>query len=236
MLLDKSQQLIKLSQDKKLQQNFVSNLEAFQTRQKQITDAVVVIQPIVEALKAFRKRGIDNIDLTQKADSILKVIINAEENFRNNPDWIIDNNNFKGSYLKSSVESLKKSIELAFKEAWKSYLNQKMPSTNNDMLNLLAKVEAFKNTVQQIRLLDTEIKEVSYPKNDAEFIKYERKIEQLKLSWNNLNSNEVPEAVLRLLKAAANQEGASLSLFTPEVQDWISKHNFSDSLKIKFVS
>jgi hypothetical protein len=234
MLLEKSQELVELSQRKKSLQSFAANLQIIQTRQKQITDALATIQPLVEALKAFRQRGINNIDLTHKADSILSFVINAENNLENDSEWILDNKNFKGNILKSNIENLKVTLEQQLSESWKSYRDQQMPSTNNEILNLLAKVEAFKNTVRDIQIIDREIKNVIYPKNSAEFAVYERKIEQLKYYWNSLSSDEVPEAVLHFLRAAANQ-GAPLNLLTPEVQDWINQHGISDSLKIRLI-
>lgn len=134
--------------------------------------------------------------------------------------------------LKSNIESLKKTLEQELNKVWKNYLHEYMPSTNNEILVLLSKIETFKHTVQEIQILDRDIKEINYPKNDSDFDKYERKIEQLKLSWNSLSSDEVSPEVLDFLKAAADQ-GAALSLWTPEVQDWIHRHNISDSLKIR---
>ncbi|WGV24607.1 hypothetical protein [Halotia branconii] len=234
MLLEKSQELIELSQKKQALRKNLDNLQIIKTRQKQITEAIATIQPLVEALKAFRQRGINNVDLVQKAEPILNFILNAEDNLQKNSEWILDNKNFKGNILKSQVENLKTTLEQQLSEAWKSYRDQQMPSTNNEILNLLAKVEAFKQTVRQIQIIDGEIKNVIYPKNNAEFAVWERKIEQLKYYWNSLSSDEVPEAVLHFLRAAANQ-GAPLNLLTPEVQDWINQHGISDSLKIRLI-
>ena len=234
MLLEKSQELIELSQKKQALRKNLDNLQIIQTRQKQITDAFASIQPLVEALKAFRQRGINNIDLTHKAESILSFVINAEENLQKNPDWILENKNFKGSFLNSNMNSLKTTLEQQLSEVWKSYRDQQMPSTNNEILNLLAKVEAFKQTVLQIQIIDKKIKNVIYPKNNADFTICEREIEQLKYYWNSLSSDEVPEAVLHFLRAAANQ-GAPLNLLTSEVQDWINQHGIADSLKIRLI-
>ncbi len=234
MLLEKSQELIELSQKKQALRKNLDNLQIIQTRQKQITDALASIQPLVEALKAFRQRGINNIDLTHKAESILSFVINAEENLQKNPDWILENKNFKGSFLNSNINSLKTTLEQQLSEVWKSYRDQQMPSTNNEILNLLAKVEAFKQTVLQIQIIDKKIKNVIYPKNNADFTICEREIEQLKHAWDSLSSDEVPEAVLHFLRAAANQ-GAPLNLLTSEVQDWINQHGIADSLKIRLI-
>ncbi len=232
MLLEKSQELVELSQRKKSLQSFAANLQIIQTRQKQITEAVAAIQLLVEALKAFRQRGINNIDLTQKVESILSFVINVEDNLQNNPHWILDNKNFKGNILKSNIDSLKTTLEQQLSEAWKSYRDQQMPSTNNEILNLLAKVEAFKQIVQQIQDIEKDLKNIRYPKNNAEFAICELKIEQLKHSWKSLKSDEFPEAVSHFLQAASDQ-GSPLNLLTPEVQDWINQNGISDSFKIR---
>lgn len=234
MLLDKAQELIEVSQRKKSLQNFAANLQIIQTRRTQINVAIATIQPLVEALTAFRQRGINNIDLNQKAELILKFIKNIEDNLQKDSEFILDNKKFQGNILKSQVDNLKNALEQQLSEAWESYRDQQMPNTKNEILNLLAKVEAFKQTVLQIQIIDREIKSITYPKNNADFVVYERKIEQLKYHWNSLSSDEVPEAVLHFLRAAANQ-GAPLNLLTPEVQDWINQHGISDSLKIRLI-
>ncbi|MBD2200617.1 MULTISPECIES: hypothetical protein [Calothrix] len=232
MLLDKAQELIEVSQRKKSLQNFAANLQIIQTRRTQINVAIATIQPLVEALTAFRQRGINNIDLSQKAEFILNFINNIEDNLQKDSEFILDNKKFQGNILKSQVDNLKNALEQQLSEAWESYRDQQMPNTKNEILTLLAKVEAFKQTVLQIQIIDREIKSITYPKNNADFVVYERKIEQLKYHWNSLSSDEVPEAVLHFLRAAANQ-GAPLNLWTSEVKDWIDQHGIADSLKIR---
>jgi hypothetical protein len=231
MLLEKSQELIELSKRKKSLQIFADNLQIIQTRRKQIADAIASIQPLVEALKAFRQRGINNIDLTQRAESILNFVINVDNNLQNNPDWILDNKNFQGNILKSHIVNLKNTLEEQLSESWKSYCYERMPQINIEILNVLARVEAFKQTVRQIQIIDKEIKEVAYPKNNAAFEKYELRIEQLKHSWYSLKSDDFPEAVSHFLQAASDQ-GSPLNLLTPEVQNWINQNGISDSFKI----
>ncbi|MBW4667348.1 MAG: hypothetical protein KME60_07915 [Cyanomargarita calcarea GSE-NOS-MK-12-04C] len=232
MLVEKSQELIELSKYKKDLQKFANNLKTFQTRQKQINDAVVTIQPLVEALAAFRQRNIIDAlsdNLTKRVDTLLAFIITAEEKFKNDPDWILDNTNFKENFL--NINSLKALIDKLLTEAWKSYRDQEMPSTNSEILNVLSKVEAFKYTVQQIRNLDAEIKKIIYPQNNSQFTIYEQKIAQLKQSWDTLKSDDFPEAVLDFIRVTANQ-GTTLKLLTPEVQDWIIQHKIADNFKI----
>ena len=98
---------------------------------------------------------------------------------------------------------------------------------------MLERVSAFKPTVQRIRNLDVQIRESnSIPQSSEDFDKVDWLIEELKQCWDGLNADEVPEAVLRFLRVAAN-EGASLGLLTPEVKDWLAKHGLIDSLRIR---
>lgn len=232
MLLEQSQKLIELSQEKIALQKYANNLDGFKSRQQLISQAVTNITFFIRAFRAFRQRGLVTFDLTQKVDKLLEFITIAEENFQQNPEWILDNKNFKGNIFISSLEGLTKTLTQQLLQAWKNYLTLRMPSTNQEMLNLLGRVDAFKSTVQKIRNLDALIPREEFPKSCEEFDSIDSLIDQLRESWDSLSSDEAPEAVLRFLRATASQ-GASLTLLTPEVQDWITRHGISDSLRIR---
>jgi len=187
----------------------------------------------VQSLRAFRQREIVNFDLTQKADSLLKFIANVEAKFQEDPQWIIDNENFNNKIFTSAVNQLQKALREQLTQAWWLYRIQKMPNTNKEVLNVLDKVSAFKPTLQRIRYLELQIQDSkSIPESLEDFAKVDRLIEQLKQCWDKLDADEVPEAVLRFLRVAAN-EGATWSLLTPEVEDWLTKHGLIDALRIR---
>jgi hypothetical protein len=232
MLLDKAQELVQLCDTKRNKQKFADNLNAFKTKQTQITDAVTTIKPSIEALRAFRKRNmLLSLDAASKVNDILNLIAEAETNFNQDPDSILD---FKAGILKSKIDAIKKSLEQQLKECWQNYLIEKMPSTNNEVLNVMAKFNEFKHTVDEIRSYDIDIKSVNYPKDDIEFTMLEGKIEQLNLCWKAVKSENLSEQVLQFIKDAADpNKGASLELLTDEVKDWINKYNISNLLKIR---
>lgn len=234
MLLEKSTQLIELSQNKINLQRYATNLQGFQSRQQQIEQAVAGTLPLVQCLRAFRKKGIANLDLTQKAGELLKFIANVEAEFKADPEWIIGNENFNKRNFNFRIEQLQKALEEQLSQAWRRYRNQNKPSNNNEILNLLYKISAFKPTVERIRSLDLQIQELnSIPQSSEDFERVDELIEQLKQCWDRLDADEVPEAVLRFLRVAATNEGATLRLLTPEVKDWLTKHNLIDSLRIR---
>lgn len=233
MLLQKSHQLSELSQKTMNLRKYAENFQGFQSRQKQIEQAVAGTIPLVQSLRAFHERGIANLDLTQKADSLLKFIANVEAKFQEDPQWIIDNENFNNKIFTVAVNQLQNSLREHLIQAWRRYRIEKMPNTNKEVLNVLDKVSAFKPTLQRIRYLELQIQDSnSIPESLEDFAKVDRLIEQLKQCWDKLDADEVPEAVLDFLRVAAN-EGATRSLLTPEVEDWLTKHGLIDALRIR---
>ncbi|MFS8118816.1 MAG: hypothetical protein ACMG55_10045 [Microcoleus sp.] len=233
MLLQKSHQLSELSQKIINLRKCAENFQGFQSRQKQIEQAVAGTIPLVQSLRAFRQREIVNFDLAQKADNLLELISNVEAKFQEDPEWIIHNENFNNKIFTSAVNQLQKALREQLTQAWWLYRIQKMPNTNQEVLNVLAQVSAFKPTIQRIQDLDGHIQRSnSIPQSSEDFEKVDRLIEQLKQCWDKLDADEVPEAVLNFLKIAAN-EGATLSLLTPEVKDWLTKHGLIDALRIR---
>lgn len=235
MLIEKSTQLIELSQKKINLQRYATNLQGFQTRQQQIEKAVAGTIPLIQSLRAFRRQGIANFDLTKKADELLAFIANVEAEFKADPEWIIKNKNFNERDFKLRREQLQKALENQLERAWQLYRSQKMPSTNNEILNLLDKVSAFKPTAERIRNLDSQIiqESKSIPQSIEDFERVDELIDRLKQCWDRLDADEVPEAVLRFLRVAATNEGATRRLLTPEVEDWLAKHRLIDCLRIR---
>ena len=107
-----------------------------------------------------------------------------------------------------------------------------MPSTNQEMLYVLVKIEAFRPNVQKIRDLNTQIQRQKLPQTFEEFEQIERLIDQLREHWLTLSSDDFPETVLHFLKATVDF-GAPLNLLTTEVRDWLDYHGISDSLRIR---
>ncbi|MGK7944994.1 MAG: hypothetical protein AB4058_11050 [Microcystaceae cyanobacterium] len=48
-----------------------------------------------------------------------------------------------------------------------------------------------------------------------------------------MNAENFPEDVLKFLKAAGSNTGASFDLLTPSVETWIKERNLSNTLRIR---
>lgn len=233
MLLEKSERLVNLSEQTINLRKYVQHRQAFETRKQQIEKAISDLKPSVIALTAFRERNLANIDLDEKTSKLLSFLEEAKTQFKTNPEWIIDSENFDSRLLNSRVRGLIKAINSHLEKTWEQYLSQQMPSTDEELLNLLGKVGSFKVTVGEVRRLKQYIGEIKYPQNKTQFKQIDQSIQLLKDKWNNLNADDVPEPVLNFLKAAVNTEGAPIHLLTSDVKQWLERYDLSSLLRVR---
>ncbi len=235
MIITECQQLIDLSKKKSELTQYSKNLDGFQTRQKQIQEGINKIYPLIQTLKVFREQGIINEELTAIKNDLLKFVIVVEQNFKKNPEWILDNNNFKGNIFDQGIKNITNNLNRKLKNSWQNYLKQKMPTTNQEILNLLEKITSFKDTISQIKRLRELIEKIEYPQKKEEFDLIDNYVKIIREKWNSLESDEIPDSIIIFLKAASNQ-GATLNLLTEEVKDWIIKHGLDNSIRITLIS
>ena len=232
MLTDRAKQLIELIEEKNKLYKYANQLDSFKTRQQQIEKAVSDILPFANTLRVFRQKNIIDCDVRQKVEQLLYAVNLRLEKFKESPEWIVDSHNFNGNILERSIKGITNELNEQLIQAWENYLAEKMPSTNQEMLNVLVKIEAFRLNVQKIRDLNAQIQRQKLPQNYEEFEHIERLIDQLREHWLTLSSDDFPETVLHFLKATVDF-GAPLNLLTTEVRDWLDCHGISDSLRIR---
>ncbi len=232
MITDRAKQLIELIEEKNKLYKYANQLDSFKTRQQQIEKAVSDILPFANTLRVFRQKNIIDCNVRQKVEQLLYAVNLRLEKFKESPEWIVDSHNFNGNILERSIKGITNELNEQLIQAWENYLAGKMPSTNQEMLNVLVKIEAFRPNVQRIRDLNAQIQRQKLPQNYEEFEHIERLIDQLREHWLTLSSDDFPETVLHFLKATVDF-GAPLNLLTIEVRDWLDCHGISDSLRIR---
>lgn len=224
MFLEDCQKLSQQVQNVVALKKYATDLGKFRDRQNRIEPLVEELHSLVIALKAFREKGLGNFDCTQKADELLKEVATTLMEFRKDRGWLIEK--FKSNTLQIKVTAIRNELETYLKQGWAEYKKQHMPNTNNELLELLARIETFKPTVQTIQRLLNQLKVIDFPKDSQQFKQIDRAIDNLTTAWNSLKSNEVPEVVLNFLRAAATH-GATIDLLTSEVQNWLNEHGIS---------
>ncbi|WP_107668673.1 hypothetical protein [Cyanothece sp. BG0011] len=231
MLLEKSKQLIKLSQQKIDLQKYAKNQQGFKSREEQIKEYYQQILEIVEPLRLFENKGLIQGDYEPVVKNLLYLVQLTIKEYQQDPEWIIKN--FESAKYKSSIKGLTSTIEKQLLETWQNYLKRKLPSTNPELLNILDQINEFKPTIHRIYQLERQISSENFPKYKEEFDHIENLIQQLNETWNTLNAENVPDEVLRFLQAAGSNTGAFLNQLTPTVDAWIKEHHLTNALRIR---
>ncbi|AFY67278.1 hypothetical protein [Geitlerinema sp. PCC 7407] len=224
MLVDDCQQLSQLATHVVSLRKNATDLKNFRDRQDKIESVVNELRPLVIALRAFRERGLVDFDCSQKVDLLLAEVTTTITEFQKEREWLTEK--FRLNTFQIKVTALRGELESHLKQTWIGYKNQRVPSTNEELLGLLAKIETFKPTVQTIRRILNQLKAIGFPKDTQQFEQIDQAIDNLSVAWNSLKSNEVPTTVLNFLRAAATH-GATIDLLTPEVQNWLNEHGIS---------
>jgi hypothetical protein len=233
MLLEKSQKLIELSQQKIKTKQYLDNKEGFKARNQQITQLLEQVNELVESLRLFRQHGLIAIDSDPNIKNVLQTLESVISNYQQNPEWILDNKNFDKTKLQSNINKITHKLKQQLLQSWQNYLRRKLSTPNQELLNVLDKIEDFKPNIAQIRRLELQINSEKLPKYQEQLNHINNLIEQLNKTWDTLNADNVPEEVLSFLKAAGNDRGAPLNLLTPTVRTWINEHQLSHTLRIR---
>jgi len=231
MLIDDCTRLSKLAQNATDLKKYAADLNKFRDRQTKIEELLRSLRPTVTALKAFREHELISADFNQKADVLLAEVRATLSAFQGDRGWLLEK--FKLNVLKPKVDDLKNGLDRQLRQAWATYKKHRVPSTNPELLGLLAKIQTFKPTVQKIRSLLAQIDAVDFPKDINHFQEIDQAINSLATEWNSLKSDEVPTIVLDFLRAAANVHGATVDLLTPEVKAWLYEHSVSRFFSIR---
>jgi len=236
MLIEKSQELIELSQKYVKLKDDTYKREGFKTREKQISQAFEKVKDLVQSLRLFRKQGLIIADFKPTVEKLLLKVEDTINKYQEKPESILDPENFSGNELETEINKITARIEKELLQAWKNYINRQKPNTPLDLLNILEQVDSFKLDIARIRELDSQIKSKTekFPKYQDEFDDINKLIQELNQTWQNLNADNVSEEVKAFLKAAVSNTGAPYDLLTKEVNLWILRHNLNRKLRIYF--
>lgn len=232
MIQTKADQLVEqLARLKNLREN-LDELRAFDTRLQQIKDLVIRLQPLVDTNDVFMIKGIGNVDLGLLGDELRVIVRETQDVVRERPSLLRSPGSI--SALEGKAKRFSRELEAGLSEVWRNYMIRTLPLMDEDLLQLLGRINVFNDAVATIRQIAFKIKqfEGSPPRTVRRFEQFEQLVEELKLAWSELGGGPVPPAVRDFLKAVITT-GASLDLLTAEVREWLDKHKIASSFRIK---
>lgn len=233
MLIEKSKELA--SKIKTLKETKVNSAEAsaFHTRADQISPPSQQLEALAQIYGEFRKRNIAvpiNIGKIRGLQTYLNEVLNKY----NQDHSSIRNADAKLRYaFWEQLKSLPNEITQSLMRSWVDYIDQKIPTVNAELLQTLENIPSFAGNVAMIRKRMQEVvsMRLSLPQSDIAFEAIDNLEKDIKESWEQLQSEDFPDPVLRFLQATSSRN-ATLQLVTPEVREWLERHSLLQVFKV----
>jgi hypothetical protein len=125
--------------------------------------------------------------------------------------------------------------EKALRESWSHWVRARMPVIDQEVLNVLAGVDALTTSVASIQALLKSIeRHTSVLPESADVVKEVlASCAQAKQAWQDLAGDGVGLDILEFLRAGGSETGAPYDSLKPSVLAWLDEHNLRHVLRIR---
>lgn len=209
--------------------------DVVRTRTEQIGKAAALIAQARAAIDRFKAAGVaiefvpaNADDLSEKARALRVIVAETPAGLADPP--------FNIAYdftdrLKGIAIAAHTSIQLG----WRRHVEANSPGGSDEVLDALGKLPQLHLGVTRIRQCRQRIGALAAnpPTDPARAIDQLRElVAEHRTAWTTLTSDNVPDAVIRFLRACAG-EGAQVTALTLEVRNWLEARDLLDSLRIR---
>ncbi|WP_116327926.1 hypothetical protein [Cupriavidus phytorum] len=205
------------------------------TRTDQIGKAAALIAKAREAIDRFKAAGVaiefapaNADDLSEKATTLRAIAAETPVGLADPP--------FNIAYdFTDRLKGIAIGADTAIREGWRRYIDANSPGGSDEVLDALGKLPQLRDGVIRIRQCRQKIAALAAtpPTDPARAIDELRGlVAEHRAAWTALTSDNVPDAVIRFLRACAG-EGAQVAALTLEVRNWLESRDLLDSLRIR---
>ncbi|NLL57378.1 MAG: hypothetical protein GX244_02580 [Firmicutes bacterium] len=232
MLVQKSEMLLKLIEQRREIQENAHKVGGLRTRHRELQELLAATSPLVHSYLLLRQNNICETADEQFVENLTSRIKELSATFANDPETL--NQAHSLASLKQSISLLQMTLGTSLEASWQRYVDSKVPTVSEDLMGVLGQIPAFSSTVRTVRELLREIALIREdpPGNQSVIDNLLAKARKLTATWQKLGSDDVPPAVLQFLRQAVTS-GAPLSTLTPEVSKWLYDYGVSNSFKIR---
>ncbi|WP_186098802.1 hypothetical protein [Burkholderia gladioli] len=205
------------------------------TRTEQIGKAAALIAQAREAIDRFKAAGVaiefaptNADDLSEKARTLRAIASETPAGLADPP--------FNIAYdFTDRLKGIATGADTAIREGWRRYSDANSPGGSDEVLDALGKLPQLSLGVTRIRQCRQRIAALAAtpPMDPARaIVQLTELVTEHRTAWTVLTSDNVPDAVIRFLRACAG-EGAQLTALTLEVRNWLETRDLLGSLRIR---
>lgn len=231
MLTAQAEDLMKLIKQRRELRENRDRILGYKTRLDELGDLKKRTKPLIQTCLAFRESGIGDFDEPVYLKNLIDITIELKGLFEENPEKIIEARSL--FQLTQGFTGLCGLLDSKLRTEWENYVMENNPAAKSELLYVLGRLPTFAATVSKIKRLSEQIMSMKQhlPKDKEDIKDFEKKVEELKLAWQKIGSDEVPKGVLQFLQGAVSG-GAHLNLLTDEVRQWLALNGLSNSFRI----
>jgi hypothetical protein len=121
--------------------------------------------------------------------------------------------------------------------AWVAYVQSQAPVLNSEVLAVLRGIPSLKNPVSRLeRCLQTiSAWKTTPPANSTSLVEFDKVVSEAKSTWQQVGGDDLGPDVAQFLQAAASSS-AKIESLTPEIADWLKRHNIWRAFRITLIS
>lgn len=232
MLVNRTDQLISRLTNFESLQTSSNERKRFIERGEKLKKITKEIEQIVFIVELFRRQGfeVDVENLLAYAYSLFeKLKVKWEEDKHS----IIDAHEF---FNKVRFNKIEQEVQSKLEEQWQEFISKNRPSLNMEQLDSLVNIPDLKGVVIELRehLKTLNSLPDTFPNQDANFQYVISITDKMKELWNQLDSKNIPEEMMRFVKRAGKSEGVNLEEVTPEIIIWLKENNLIHLCQVRF--
>jgi DNA repair exonuclease SbcCD ATPase subunit len=202
-------------------------LEQLRALQKRFSD-------LTTALTELRKHKVHVAEKEAPSAALVQNVADMYDIATKSPTQFVDSPKVTEFVTDRGPDYLQR-LERNLKKVWAQHIDKIAPTTNEQFLSVLSKINAFSATVKKIEKFQTSLKSRrdTLPTDSQDFDELKDIVAELAAAWQRIGGDKVPPAVREFLSRAVSPLGASLSEYDEEVSSWLEDHNIADQFVIR---
>jgi hypothetical protein len=211
---------------------------ALQQRLELLTEwqeALALIADFAESYTARTGGGPEELERLT-ADRMLLLVRQAAQRFEQDPTSFVHGDHF--SAFRREFLALAESLRRSAANGWKRYADEHAPAARADLFEIFRALPRYADATESIRRRSVQLRLLrDKPLPTAEeFNDFNQLVSQLRQTWEELESDDLPDQVVNFLRAAvADRSGAPLELMTPTVLEWLRNRGMLTAFRVRAV-
>jgi hypothetical protein len=235
MLLDRAAGLTeKIGRYEKLR-TAANQAQTYKTRASQFEQARMKLAETQKAVKQFDEAS---IPVAFEATNATQLLTNANalrDQFVADPG-VITAPPFDLKYdFVDRISGLTDFAKTALENAWRSYVQSRTSIGSAEVLDALMRLPQFRASVASIKEYNGHVAQLAaqVPADlRAAVVSLDQLVQQLHSAWATISADDIPEAVIKFLRATA-AEGVPLDLLSEGTREWLVAKGLLSAFRIR---